>query len=126
MEFEIYKYNPHKAPDSEKWLAMDEGDRIQVIADFHLNANIELESVQAHSAIHAMVENQLAEKIPEVVAAYRKLRQKKVDRHNAIHAIGSVLAELFFDINKGNVTDSDPNVSYYRNLKKLKASDWKR
>lgn len=119
------KYNPHQAPDPEEWLAMDETERLDLVVAFHRNTGFEMESLTAHSNIHVVVENQLAEKIPEVLAAYRKLRQKKVDRHSAIHAIGAVVSELIFNAGKGIDMGSDPNAYYHRLLKKIKPSDWK-
>jgi hypothetical protein len=52
------KYNPLRAPDPEEWLALDERQSIDLIVDYHRLRRIKLESIKAHAAIHAAVENQ--------------------------------------------------------------------
>ena len=45
-----------------------------------------------HAVVHAIVENQLALGEPVVVATLARLRSDGLDRHEAVHAIGSVLS----------------------------------
>jgi len=50
-----------------------------------------------HTALHVLIEKQLAnESPPEVVDALKALLQRGVDRHETVHAIASVYAELYF------------------------------
>jgi hypothetical protein len=53
-----------------------------------------------------------------------------LDRHQAIHAIGSVLFEYIFDLMKAlNAKDDpqgDPNPAYFAALERLTAESWRR
>jgi hypothetical protein len=50
-----------------------------------------------HTALHVLVEKQLLTKSPpEIVDALSRLTDKGMDRHEAVHAIASVYAELYF------------------------------
>lgn len=50
-----------------------------------------------HITIHAVVEDQLAEKDPvEVLKFYNAMRRKGCTRHDAIHLIGAILVPLLF------------------------------
>jgi hypothetical protein len=48
-----------------------------------------------------------------------------LDRHEAIHAIGSVLAEFIHDLLKAPQSDTNPNVPYFAALERLTAEDWR-
>jgi len=131
MITEMYQYNPHKKPDPETWLTMDDEEKLDLVEEFHRNAQIEIEGMTMHAVIHVVIENQLAMKIPEVLVVYQRLRQKNVNRHNAIHALGNAMSNLLFDHFKGKIPEEltempEPNKDYFRRLKKLRASDWKK
>jgi hypothetical protein len=50
-----------------------------------------------HTALHVLIEKQLTEKSPpEIVDTLGALLQRGVDRHEAVHAIASIYAELYF------------------------------
>ena len=50
-----------------------------------------------HTALHVLIEKQLLTKSPpEIVDALSRLTDKGMDRHEAVHAIASVYAELYF------------------------------
>lgn len=71
-----------------------------------------------------MVENQLAERIPEVTGTLERLLNEGLDRHDAIHAIGSVLAEHLFNIMKTRPAGGDPHAAYFAALESLSAAKW--
>jgi hypothetical protein len=49
-----------------------------------------------------------------------------LDRHDAIHAIGSVLMAIIFDVVTKNAdTDGDINAKYGRELAALTAAGWR-
>jgi hypothetical protein len=49
-----------------------------------------------------------------------------LDRHDAIHAIGMVLAGHMHDLLQGGeVPAGDPNVPYYAALRRLTAQQWR-
>lgn len=50
-----------------------------------------------HTALHVLIEKQLAEQSPpEIVDTLAVLLRRSVDRHEAVHAIASVYADLYF------------------------------
>jgi len=89
-------YDPNVAPESETWLALSEADRLDSIVAYHEAARVKVPSLRAHAAIHAVVENQLAEGLPPVVDAYERLRRGGLGRHDALHAIGVAVSDHIF------------------------------
>lgn len=63
------RYDPADAPDPSVWLEADEGERLEAIFRYHKRAGQGAGSLRAHSAIHAAVENQLAEGLEAAVRA---------------------------------------------------------
>jgi hypothetical protein len=120
------EYNPECAPEPESWLELDEQERIALVETYHRVARIKLPNVTAHAALHAVVENQIALNLEPVVRAMHRLR--KAPRHDAVHAIGSVVAEHLFDILKTN-QNGDAAASqarYYAAVERLTAASWRR
>ena len=118
-------YDPLDAPDCEEWLALDEQERIALARDYHGSALIRLPNAAMHAAMHAIVETQIAlgEETPARRTAQR-LMDEGLDRHEAIHAIGSVLVEFMTDLIKAPKSDGDPNVAYFAALERLTAANW--
>lgn len=57
------------------------------------------ERLRLHVAIHSVVETQLAEdEPPETAATLARLLSEGLDRHQAVHAIGSVVASEVFEV----------------------------
>jgi hypothetical protein len=86
------RYDPLKAPDSKQWLELDEQERIILVESYHKKARVVLPNHIMHASMHAVVENQLAEGLPVVQETLSRLMADGLDRHDAIHAIASVLA----------------------------------
>jgi hypothetical protein len=85
-------YDPERAPKPREWLALGEGQRIRLAQNYHKGARIKVPSVRAHAAIHAVVENQIAMGLGPTCRAMDRLQKEGLSRHDAIHAIGSVIA----------------------------------
>jgi len=85
-------YDPERAPDPSEWLALDEAQRIRLAQNYHQSARIKMPSVKAHAAIHTVVENQIAMGFGPTCRAMDRLQKEGLSRHDAIHAIGSVIA----------------------------------
>jgi hypothetical protein len=117
-------YDPLFPPDLQTWLDLDESERLDLVSEYHESTGEECPSFSAHAAIHMAVENQLAERISPVEAALQRLEAEGLDRHDAVHAIASVLAEYLHDIIQGHSPEADPNEPYYRDLEKLSAATW--
>ncbi len=121
---EIREYDPMRAPDPEAWLALDEDEQVELIANYHLTAGEEAPDNYLHALAHALIENQAAmgDELP-VRRTIERLQREGLDRHEAIHAVGSVLMEQMFEAAQGNVR-GDVNARYWRALKRLTAKRW--
>lgn len=88
----LTKYDPDRAPDPARWLAQDEHQLISIIERYHRRERIENDRPQVHAAVHMVVENQIAlrDELP-VAEAVQRLMGEGLSRHEAIHAVGSVL-----------------------------------
>ena len=117
------RYDPNQTPNPTEWLALDEGQRILLIERFHKQHGEYGESLKVHSIMHAVVEEQLAEKIEPVKDAFLRLRKDGLNRHDAIHAIGSVLAEYIWEMLKEDEV-GDVNEEYYDRLSQLTKRSW--
>ena len=119
------EYDPLHPPDPTEWLTLDEDERIQLVRDYHEREGVKLPSLQAHAAVQAIVETQVAmgSELP-VASTLTRLQSEGLDRHDAIHAIGSVLVAQFHGIALGGVA-VDPNPAYAAALERLNAKSWR-
>lgn len=118
-------YDPDHAPNPSEWLALDEQQRIQLVEEYHSRARIPLSNLKAHAIFHAIIENQLAENLPAVVRAIARLTREGLDRHEAIHAIASVVAEHFHDLFNDKVDSNSSNAIYTTAVERLSARHWR-
>ena len=121
-------YNPERTPEPASWLELDEQERIVLVETYHRVTRIKLPNVTAHALLHAIVENQIALNLDPVVRAMHRLGKEGLTRHDAVHAIGSVVAEHLLDILK---TDQNDNAAtsqarYYAAVERLTAASWRR
>lgn len=130
-----HRYDPFRAPDPEQWLALDEQKRIDLVLEYHRHARIRVPREELHAVIHAVVESQIADAELPVRRTAQRLMSEGLDRHEAVHAIGSVLAghinDLMRDIRSGGhriekKSDWDPNENYFAELEALTAEAWLR
>ncbi len=122
----MQKYDPMLEPDPEGWEALDEDERISVVMEHHQEAGIELPDEYTHALLHVVVENQIAlgEETP-VEAVLRRLIDENLDRHDAVHAIASILVNHMHELIHGEDAELD-NADYYAELEKLTAEKWSR
>lgn len=119
-------YDPNHAPDPQAWLALDSQVRIAQAEVFHKKWRIRMAGLKAHAAFHAIVENQIAEGAGAVVRAVPRLMAQGLSRHDAIHAIGWVLAQHMYELMASQQPD-DPEVAnarYAAQVERLQAQDW--
>jgi hypothetical protein len=118
-------YNPDQAVDPLEWNALDEGERQYLVERYHRKKRIKMPNSRVHAVFHVIVENQVAlgAEIPAQKTLERLMREG-LSRHDAVHAIGSVLAGRIFDLMKHKVKDQDVNAIYYRQLEELTAESW--
>ncbi len=119
-------YDPHQAPDPDQWLDLDESLRLVIVEAYHRSNDANLPNITLHASFHAIVENQLAEGLTEVQDALDRLLDEGLDRHEAVHAIGSVLAEHVHGILQDSPPDGEPNRVYFQGLEKLTAKQWRK
>src|SRR5262245_7758198 len=124
----IDRYNPLKTPDPQEWLALDEGERLRMVEDYHrrVRVRVRLANAKAHAVMHVIIENQIAlgDETPVQLTAQR-LMDEGLDRHDTIHAIGSVLVGYMFDLTRRPATGGDPNQPYFAELERLTAERWR-
>ena len=131
----ILDYDPLEAPDPEQWLMMDELQRIDLVMEYHQVAGISLPNEKLHATLHAIVESQIADEELPVRRKLEQLMSEGLDRHDAIHAIGSVAAGHIYDLLRAaddiGLQDKlasgwDPNEPYFAELERLTAKSWRR
>jgi hypothetical protein len=121
-------YDASKAPDPMEWLELDESDRIDLVMAYHKHAKLPVgESERLHAMAHVIVESQAAMgDVTVVPATLDRLMREGLDRHDAIHAIGSVLMGIVFDaIKSPKGKKIDINAQYGRELAQLTAASWR-
>ena len=116
-------YDPDVAPSSSQWLALDEGERMALVQQAHDSA---MPNLALHAAIHAAVETQIAMNLPSVVDAFARLKAQGLERHDTIHAIGSVLAGHMWEMLQSDPAAGDPNAKYFAALDELSVEIWHR
>jgi uncharacterized protein DUF1186/SEC-C motif-containing protein len=128
-------YDPLEDPDPEQWLLTDEQRRIDLVMEYHQVAGISLPNEKVHATLHVIVENQIADEELPVRRKLTQLMSEGLDRHDAIHAIGSVLASHIVDLlreadeislSDKQASDRDPNEPYFAELECLTAKSWRR
>ena len=118
-------YDPDKPIDPEEWMRLNEGERQYLVEQYHRKKRIKMPNARMHAMIYVVVENQVALGT-EIQAqdTLSRLTREGLSRHDAVHAIGSVLAGHMFDLIKHGPKEKNVNASYYRQLEELTAEGW--
>ena len=92
-------------------------ENIEEFMDYEFDPDSEVNPFM-HVMLHQMVEQQIRnESPPEVEKVFQRLKDGGMDRHGAIHLIGSVLVENLFDVVKnGQEFQMDRYLSELRSL----------
>ena len=121
------RYDPLTAPNPEGWLALDESERTLLIEGYHRRARVRLPNASAHAVIHTVIENQaaLGDETP-VRRTLDRLMSEGLDRHDAIHAVGLVFTEFFYDTMTGAMREntSDASREYFAAVERTTAASW--
>jgi hypothetical protein len=104
---------------------LDEGERMILVADYHKREKVKLPNWRLHAAIHTAVENQLAEGLPVPKETLQRLMAEGLGRHDAVHAIGSVLAAHMHRALQPDAGTEQTNDRYYLELRELTAESWR-
>jgi hypothetical protein len=91
-------------------------------------ARIKLPNIKVHATFHAIVENQIAQGLEPVVRAMRRLTAEGLPRHEALHAIGSVVADFFYEAMNGKDQEFGATVQarYDAAVERLTVTEWHR
>jgi hypothetical protein len=120
------RYDAERKPHAEAWLDLDEEERITAIISYHRGKRIKLENERIHAMAHMIVENQIASgEAPLVPKTLARLMSEGLSRHDAVHAVGSVLLGVVFDVLRSPDGKDDPNAQYNRELATLTAAKWR-
>jgi hypothetical protein len=110
-------------PEPEAWLEADEGERTEMVYRYHKRRRLRAGNLRLHAVIHTTVENQLAEAHAGARAALERLVGEGLDRHEAIHAIGSLVARHIHRSLRGVVINDG---EYDKELAELTVESWHR
>ena len=121
-------YDARRAPNESHWLERGEDERLDAVRRFHVTPPLPHElppSLEAHAAIHAVIETQLASgDPPEAKRALGRLLSEGVTRHDAIHALGSTFASGVWEVAEGDPKSFDVD-AYKRALQSLDHAHWR-
>ena len=120
-------YDPAVAPDPGRWLALDEQERQDMVLDYHRGAGLSLPSEKMHAIIHVTIENQIAlgDELP-VRRAVDRLMADGLDRHQAVHAVGSVLTSHLYEAIKDPEAKAVSQEAYNAAVEQLTVESWRR
>jgi len=120
------EYDPNLEIKPELWKADDEAVWIGRVEQYHHRKQVRLPDAKVHALIHVAVENQLAmgDEFP-AKAVLARLMKEGLDRREAIHAVGSVLAGCMFNALREQPSPVDLNESYRDELQRLTADAWR-
>ncbi len=120
-------YDPNQSPTGPEWLNTPKTERVRCVATFHMVNRLNSGSQKAHAAMHVIVENQIATGYGPTVKAMARLQQGGLSRHEALHAIGSVIAKQMYGVLPSTADNSprpDPQTQLNAAIEALQAEDW--
>jgi hypothetical protein len=120
------QYDADEQLNPDVWLELDETERLDLVMDYHCRTGVQIETPEPHAIAHVVVENQVAlgeaTPVPETLD---RLMNEGLDRHDAVHAIGSVLMRIVFNAAHERDDGGDINAEYGRELAALTAAGWR-
>ena len=120
-------YDPSCSPDATAWLALDEQERMNLALEYHRRRRTKIPEPTVHAIVHAVVETQVAMDASGVVGrTLVRLQDEGLDRHDAIHAVGSVLAVELIVLMRGDRPALDGQERYFAAVELLTAESWRR
>lgn len=122
----VADYDPDVGPEPAAWMALAETERTDAVRAWRRREGVEVPNERVFAVMLATVETQIArgDEIP-VAATLRRLMGEGMSRREAIHAITTILAETTYDAFYGEVTATDPDRAYFRELRTLTPESWR-
>jgi hypothetical protein len=123
----VLKYDPLTGPNALAWSHTDESERVAAVLKHHVGNREAKPNERLHAAIHAVVENQVAmgDSYP-TAGVLARLMGQGLDRHDAVHAIGSLVSEHMFQALRDPSLGGSLGARYEADLIGLTAEDWKK
>lgn len=123
------RYDANVAPDPAAWRALDNTEAAGLVLRYHRRERPHppAPNQRVHALFHVIVENQVAmgDEIP-TAATVERLMSEGLSRHEAIHAIGSLLAKDIHRLLKEGGDEPDySREEYHRQLRALTARSWR-
>lgn len=120
------RYDPETTPNAPDWLALDEMERVELVKKHHRAQRAQIPNLSAHAMFHTVVENQLADGYEPALRAMARLRAEGLSRHDAVHAIASVVVAFVYDAAKSPDAESsgDPQLRIEAAMDRLTAASW--
>ena len=118
------EYDPSVSLDPKMWDLIDEDEKLALVQQYHEQSDSGLPDLALHSLVHTIVENQIAlgDELP-VAATLARLVREGLDRHDAIHAIASILVNHLHEILSGSDAKGG-HEQYYEAVTALTAESW--
>ena len=99
---------------------MEDAEKLLLIEEYHDRLGTQIPIRDVHVSLHGIAENQLAMGIPQVGLALDRLMAQGLDRHQALHAISTVIMEYLY----GKLSDGADENAYIRQIEGLTADKW--
>ena len=120
-------YDALEAPDPTEWLDLDEGEATELVEAYHRRAGISVPNESVHAGIHVAVERQIAlDDPPATRRAVARLMEEGLDRHEALHAVGAVLAGYIWELAQAGTSRPVSPDTYAAAVDRLTAESWRR
>ncbi|MCL5744668.1 MAG: DUF1841 family protein [Acidobacteria bacterium] len=121
------RYDPNSDIDPEAWEELDDSGKAAIVTEYHRKHGFHVPNPTVHAIIHVVVENQIAlgDEFP-AEAVLQRLMQEGLDRHDAVHAIGSIVADHIFRALREPGSKEDLNTVYVEKLSLLTAESWRK
>jgi hypothetical protein len=121
-------YDPDDPPAPDVWRALDEDEAQSLIARYHRSARCDHPPAPGrhlHDLMHFVVETQAArlDEMP-IADVLTRLVAEGLTRHEAVHAVGSVLSRYLSDASRTDGRPSDVD-HYYEEVRVLTAESWR-
>jgi hypothetical protein len=116
------RYDPDKPVEAGEWLELDETEQQIIVKQYHKRARVPMPSPTMHAIIHAAIETQVAQGHAAASRALERMLAEGLSRHDAVHALGSVMAKHMFGIMKHQQAFDEE--AYAADLDALSAERW--
>lgn len=119
-------YDANSAPDPSEWHSLSVAERIRLVRSYHQTRRIKLRNVKLHTALHVAVEQHVAQGYGPTCRTMERLQTEGLTRHEAIHAIASVLSKFTDELsNPETRPQEDFNRRMNAAIEALTATAWK-